>query len=177
MDNRIVIFDTTLRDGEQSPGASLNVQEKVEIAHQLAKLKIDVIEAGFPVSSPQQFEAVERISNEVDIIVAALARAKELDIKKAAEALQNAPKKRIHTFSSTSDYHIMGKFGDARYGSTIEEKRQTVIKMSYDAVQYAKTFCDDVEFSAEDAGRTDIGYLSEVVEAAIEAGATTVNIP
>ena len=177
MDNRIVIFDTTLRDGEQSPGASLNVQEKVEIAHQLAKLKIDVIEAGFPVSSPQQFEAVQRIANEVNIIVAALARAKELDIKKAAEALQGAPKKRIHTFSSTSDYHIMGKFGDTRYGSTIEEKRQTVIKMSYDAVQYAKTFCDDVEFSAEDAGRTDIGYLADVIEAAIEAGATTVNIP
>ena len=177
MDNRIVIFDTTLRDGEQSPGASLNVQEKVEIAHQLAKLKIDVIEAGFPVSSPQQFEAVQRIANEVDIIVAALARAKELDIKKAAEALMGSPKQRIHTFSSTSDYHIMGKFGDARYGNTIEEKRQTVIKMSFDAVQYAKTFCDDVEFSAEDAGRTDIGYLSEVIEAAIEAGATTVNIP
>ena len=177
MDNRIVIFDTTLRDGEQSPGASLNVQEKVEIAHQLAKLKIDVIEAGFPVSSPQQFEAVQRIANEVDIVVAALARAKEIDIKKAAEALHGAPKQRIHTFSSTSDYHIMGKFGDARYGNTIEEKRATVIKMSYDAVQYAKTFCDDVEFSAEDAGRTDIGYLSEVIEAAIEAGATTVNIP
>lgn len=177
MDNRIVIFDTTLRDGEQSPGASLNIQEKVEIAHQLAKLKIDVIEAGFPVSSPQQFEAVQRISDEVDIIVAALARAKDIDIKKAAEALKGAPKKRIHTFSSTSDYHIMGKFGDKRYGNTIEEKRATVIKMSSDAVQYAKTFCDDVEFSAEDAGRTDIGYLSDVIEAAIDAGATTVNIP
>ncbi|MEJ2052728.1 MAG: 2-isopropylmalate synthase [Calditrichaceae bacterium] len=177
MDNRIVIFDTTLRDGEQSPGASLNVQEKVEIAHQLAKLKIDVIEAGFPVSSPQQFEAVERISGEVDITVAALARAKEIDIKKAAEALKKAPRKRIHTFSSTSDYHILGKFGDKRYGNTIEEKRATVLKMSFDAVQYAKTFCNDVEFSAEDAGRTDIGYLAEVIEAAIEAGATTVNIP
>ena len=177
MDNRIVIFDTTLRDGEQSPGASLNVQEKVEIAHQLAKLKVDVVEAGFPVSSPQQFEAVQRIAGEVDIIVAALARAKEIDVKKAAEALAGAPKQRIHTFSSTSDYHILGKFGDKRYGNTIEEKRTTVIKMSYDAVQYAKTFCDDVEFSAEDAGRTDIGYLAEVIEAAIEAGATTVNIP
>jgi 2-isopropylmalate synthase len=177
MENRIVIFDTTLRDGEQSPGASLNVKEKVEIAHQLAKLKVDVVEAGFPVSSPQQFEAVQRIASEVDIIVAALARAKEIDIKKAAEALLSAPRKRIHTFSSTSDYHIIGKFGDARYGNTIDEKRTTVLKMSYDAVQYAKTFCDDVEFSAEDAGRTDIGYLSEVIEAAIEAGATTVNIP
>ncbi len=177
MDKQIVIFDTTLRDGEQSPGASLNIQEKVEIAHQLAKLKVDVLEAGFPVSSPQQFEAVQRIANEVNTMVAALARAKEIDIKKAAEALLGAPRKRIHTFSSTSDYHIIGKFSDVRYGNTINEKRATVIKMSYDAVQYAKTFCDDVEFSAEDAGRTDIGYLSEVIEAAIEAGATTINIP
>jgi 2-isopropylmalate synthase len=177
MNNRIIIFDTTLRDGEQSPGASLNEQEKLEIAHQLAKLKVDVIEAGFPVSSPKQFEAVKRIAGEVDIIVAALARAKELDVKKAYEAIQGAPKKRIHTFSSTSDYHILGKFGDERYGKTMDEKRQTVLKMSFDAVKYACTFCNDVEFSAEDAGRTDIGYLADVVEAAIEAGATTINIP
>ncbi|HGY54117.1 MAG TPA: 2-isopropylmalate synthase [Caldithrix abyssi] len=177
MNQTIIIFDTTLRDGEQSPGAALNVYEKLEIAHQLARLKVDVIEAGFPVSSPQQFEAVKRIAGEVNATIAALARAKELDIKKAWEAVREAPKKRIHTFSSTSDYHIIGKFGHERYGRNIAEKRQTVIQMSIDAVQYARTFCGDVEFSAEDAGRTDIGYLAEVIEAAIEAGATTVNIP
>jgi len=174
---RILIFDTTLRDGEQSPGASLNVHEKLEIAHQLAKLNVDIIEAGFPVSSPAQFEAVKRIAEEVDCIIAALARANEKDIKAAADALSAAPRKRIHTFASTSDYHILGKFGHERYGLTLEEKRKTILKMSYDSVAYAKTFTDDVEFSAEDAGRTDIGYLAEVVEAAIEAGATTINIP
>jgi 2-isopropylmalate synthase len=177
MNNRIIIFDTTLRDGEQSPGASLSVSEKVEIAKQLEKLGVDVIEAGFPVSSPEQFDAVERIANGVGITVAALSRAKEIDIKAAYDAIKNAEKKRIHTFSSTSDYHILGKFGSDRYGKTLAEKRETVIKMSYDMVKYAKTFVDDVEFSAEDAGRTDLNYLVEVVEAAIEAGATTINIP
>ena len=177
MDNRIIIFDTTLRDGEQSPGASLSVSEKVEIARQLEKLNVDVIEAGFPVSSPEQFDAVQRISGEVGITVAALARAKEIDIKAAYDAIKDGAKKRIHTFSSTSDYHILGKFGHERYGKTLGEKRKTVIQMSYNMVQYAKSLCDDVEFSAEDAGRTDMNYLVEVIEAAIEAGATTVNIP
>ncbi|MGE5350574.1 MAG: 2-isopropylmalate synthase [Acidobacteriota bacterium] len=177
MDNKIVIFDTTLRDGEQSPGASLNVFEKLEIARQLVRLNVDVIEAGFPVSSPAQFEAVKRIADESTAVIAALARAKEADIKAAYEALKSARHPRIHTFSSTSDIHILGKFGDDKYGKTLKEKRDTVVKMSYDAVAFAKTFVQDVEFSAEDAGRTDIGYLSEVVEAAIEAGATTVNIP
>lgn len=177
-DNRLIVFDTTLRDGEQSPGASLNVHEKLEIAKQLEKLGVDVIEAGFPVSSPNQFEAVKRISGEVsNSTIAALCRAKEVDIKSAADAIADAARKRIHTFSSTSDYHIMGKFGHERYGATLEEKRKTVIEMSIDAIQYAKTFCDDVEFSAEDAGRTDIGYLAEIVEAAIGAGANTINIP
>ncbi len=177
MSNRVIVFDTTLRDGEQSPGASLNVFEKFEIARQLVKLNVDVIEAGFPVSSPAQFEAVQRISGELDVVVAGLARAKEIDVKSAYDALHEAKKFRIHTFSSTSDIHILGKFGDDRYGKTLKEKRKTIIKMSYDAVAYAKTFTEDVEFSAEDAGRTDLGYLSEVIEAAIEAGATTVNIP
>ncbi len=177
MSEKIYIFDTTLRDGEQSPGASLNVFEKLEIARQLEKMNVDIIEAGFPVSSPAQFEAVQRISEEVGVVVAALARAKEIDIKSAADAIRNANKKRIHTFSSTSDYHIMGKFGSDRYGKTLAEKQKNVIQMSIDAVKYARTFCDDVEFSAEDAGRTDIGYLAEVIEAAIEAGAGTVNIP
>lgn len=177
MNNQLIIFDTTLRDGEQSPGASLSVSEKVEIAKQLEKLKVDVIEAGFPVSSPEQFEAVERIANEVGVTVAALARSKEIDIKAAYNAIKNGEKKRIHTFSSTSDYHILGKFGDDRYGKTLADKRETIIKMSYDMVKYAKTLVDDVEFSAEDAGRTDLSYLVEVIEAAIEAGATTINIP
>lgn len=177
MKEKIIIFDTTLRDGEQSPGASLNVSEKIEIAKQLAKLNVDVIEAGFPVSSPAQFEAVKRISDEVNVIVAALSRAKELDIKTAFDAIKSAEKKRIHTFSSTSDYHILGKFGSDKYGKTLSDKRKTILQMSYDMVKYAKTFCDDVEFSAEDAGRTDLSYLAEVVEAAIEAGATTINIP
>jgi len=177
MNERILIFDTTLRDGEQSPGASLNVFEKLEIARQLAALKVDVIEAGFPVSSPAQFEAVQRIADESEVIIAGLARAKEVDIKSAYEALRNAKYPRIHTFSSTSDIHILGKFGDSKYGTTLDEKRKTVLKMSYDAVAYAKTFMNDIEFSAEDAGRTDIGYLADIIETAIEAGATTVNIP
>jgi len=177
MSNIIRIFDTTLRDGEQSPGASLSVYEKVEIARQLEKLGVDVIEAGFPVSSPHQFEAVQRVSAEVSVMVAALARAKEQDIKTAWEALSGAEKPCIHTFSSTSDYHIMGKFADERYGGSLAEKRKTIVKMSEDAVQYAKTLCDFVEFSAEDAGRTDLVYLAEVIEAAISAGADVVNIP
>ena len=175
--NKILIFDTTLRDGEQSPGASLNINEKLEIAHQLARLNVDVIEAGFPISSPTQFEAVKRIAEEVEVIIAGLARASEKDIKACADALVSAKKPRIHTFSSTSDFHILGKFSHPRYGNSLEEKRKTIIKMSYDAVAYAKSFTNDVEFSAEDAGRTDLGYLAEVIEAAIEAGATTVNIP
>lgn len=177
MADKIYIFDTTLRDGEQSPGAALSIMEKLEIARQLEKLNVDIIEAGFPVSSPAQFEAVQRISAEIKVVVAALARAKEIDIKAAWDSIQQAEKPRIHTFSSTSDYHIIGKFGGDQYGRTMEEKRKTVLKMSYDSVAYAKSFCEDVEFSAEDAGRTDIGYLADVIETAIEAGATTVNIP
>lgn len=174
---RIIIFDTSLRDGEQCPGASLSIQEKIEIARQLEKLGVDVIEAGFPISSPLQFEAVQKIADESNVTIAGLARAKEADIKAAYDALRNAKKPRIHTFSSTSDIHILGKFGDDRYGHTLAEKRETVIKMTIDAVTYAKTLVDDVEFSAEDAGRTDLGYLADVVEAAIAAGAGTVNIP
>ncbi len=177
MQNRIVIFDTTLRDGEQSPGASLSIHEKFEIARQLAKLGVDVIEAGFPISSPAQFEAVKRIAGEVNVSVAALARAKEKDIKVAYDAIREGNKQRIHTFSSTSDHHILGKFGHERYGKNLAEKRKTVLKMSYDAIQYAKTLCDDVEFSAEDAGRTDPEYLCEIVQTAVDAGAGTINIP
>jgi 2-isopropylmalate synthase len=177
MGEKIIIFDTTLRDGEQSPGAALNVQEKLEIARQLEKLGVDIIEAGFPISSPEQYEAVKRIAGEVNVKVAALSRVREEDIKSAYDALKGARDKRIHTFASTSDYHIMGKFSSSKYGVSLQEKRATVLRMSREMVAYAKALCDDVEFSAEDAGRTDIGYLAEVIEAAIEAGATTVNIP
>lgn len=177
MNEKIIIFDTTLRDGEQSPGASLNFLEKLDIAKQLVKLNVDVIEAGFPISSPSQFEAVKRIAGEVNVTIAALARASEKDIDSAFEALSNTSKKRIHTFTSTSDQHIIGKFGNEKYGKNLPDKRKTILKMTYDSVAYAKTLCDDVEFSAEDAGRTDLTYLAEVIETAINAGATTVNIP
>ncbi len=177
MKDKVLIFDTTLRDGEQSPGASLNLQEKVEIARQLEKLNVDIIEAGFPASSPLQFEAVRQVGDESGKIVAALSRAVENDIRNAHEALRNAQYPRIHTFISTSDIHIMGKFGHDRYGKTLAEKQRTILKMAVDAVSFAKTFTDDVEFSAEDAGRTDPLYLAEIIEAVIAAGATTVNIP
>ena len=178
MDNKkIVVFDTTLRDGEQSPGASLNVPEKIEIARQLQRLNVDIIEAGFPVSSPSQFDAVKAISSEVSCVVAGLARAKEVDINSAYKALKDANKFRIHTFIGTSDIHIMGKFGKDNYGKSLAEKRNIVIKMTQDAVALAKTFTKDVEFSTEDAGRTDVNYLCEIIEAAIEAGATTINVP
>lgn len=177
MSEKIIIFDTTLRDGEQAPGASLNVFEKIEIAKQLNKLNVDVIEAGFPVSSQAQFEAVQRIADSVETAIAGLARTVEEDILAANNALKEADKFRIHTFIGTSNIHIQGKFGHRRYGSNLREKRSTILKMACDAVQYAKTFTDDVEFSPEDAGRTDQVYLNEIVEAVIEAGATTVNIP
>ncbi len=177
MKEKIIIFDTTLRDGEQAPGASLNVFEKVEIAKQLAKLNVDVIEAGFPVSSQAQFDAVQRIGDAVDVVVAGLARAVEGDIAAVNTALNNAPRFRIHTFIGTSDVHILGKFGDDRYGKSLSEKRKTVVKMAREAVQYAQTFTDDIEFSPEDAGRTDQSFLAEIVEVVIDAGATTVNIP
>jgi 2-isopropylmalate synthase len=177
--NNITIFDTTLRDGEQSPGASLTIDQKVTIAHQLVKLGVNVIEAGFPVSSPAQFEAVKRIADECGhrAIIAGLTRAKEEDIKAAAEALKGAPKFRIHTFIGVSDQHVLGKFGDARYGETLAEKRRTVLKMAADSIALAKTYTPDVEWSAEDALRTDFEFLVESVHNAVAAGATTINIP
>ncbi len=175
---RVIIFDTTLRDGEQAPGASMTIPEKVEIAGQLARLGVDVIEAGFPISSPAQFEAVRRIATEVDgPTICALARATEQDIRRAGEALDGGTRTRIHTFIATSDIHLESKFGDDRYGKTLHEKRETVKRMAADAVRYAVTLTDDVEFSAEDAGRSEIDYLVEVVQAAIDAGASTINIP
>ncbi|MCX8034412.1 MAG: 2-isopropylmalate synthase [Thermodesulfovibrio sp.] len=166
---RIKIFDTTLRDGEQSPGASMNVEEKIQVAKQLKKLGVDIIEAGFPIASPGDFEAVNRIAKEVKgIVVAGLCRARDEDIEKAAEALKPAERKRIHTFIATSDIHLKYK---------LRMDREQVIQAAIKAVKKARQYTDDVEFSAEDATRSDWDYLCKVTEEVIKAGATTVNIP
>jgi len=176
MSDPVTIFDTTLRDGEQAPGASMTVPEKVRIAEQLATLGVDVIEAGFPVSSPAQTEAVERIATEVDgPVTCALARTKEADIEAAGEALRGGSDTRLHTFIATSDVHIEAKFD--KLGDTMAEKRQAIIERAVAAIEQALTYTDNVEFSAEDAGRTDPDFLCEVVRAAADAGATTINIP
>lgn len=176
--NKIIIFDTTLRDGEQAPGAGMTVPEKVQIAHQLTRLGVDVIEAGFPISSPAQAEAVRRIVTEVSgPVICALARATKNDVEAAAASLEGGERTRIHTFIATSDIHLESKFSDDRYGKTITQKRKTVIRMAVEAIRLAKKYTSDVEFSAEDAGRTGKEYLCEIVEAAIEAGATTINLP
>ena len=178
MNDSITIFDTTLRDGEQAPGASMTVDEKVRIAQQLDALGVDVIEAGFPVSSPAQAEAVRRVAASTeDATTCALARTMSDDIDAAGEALAGASNARIHTFIATSDVHIDAKFSNGQFGHTKAEKRQTILQMAHDAVQQARTYTDDVEFSAEDAGRTDPEFLKEVLLAAVEAGATTINIP
>jgi len=169
MPEKIVIFDTTLRDGEQSPGASMNIEEKLEVARQLARLGVDVIEAGFPVSSQRDFEAVYRIAEDVEgPVVAGLCRANEKDILAAAEAVAPARRKRIHTFIATSDIHMQYK---------LRKSREDVLAMAVRAVELAKTLCDDVEFSAEDATRSQMEFLCEIIEAVIAAGASTVNIP
>ena len=176
MSDPITIFDTTLRDGEQAPGASMTVPEKVRIAHKLADLNVDVIEAGFPISSPAQTEAVARIASEVDgPVTCALARTKEDDIDAAGEALADGSDTRLHTFIATSDVHIEAKFDTL--GDTMAEKREAIIQRAVRAIEQALTYTDDVEFSAEDAGRTDRAFLCEIVRAAAEAGATTINIP
>jgi 2-isopropylmalate synthase len=165
----IKIFDTTLRDGEQSPGASMNVDEKVHVARQLARLNVDIIEAGFPVASPGDFEAVKRISEEIKgVTVAGLARAKDLDIERAAEAIKPAESGRIHTFIATSDIHLKFK---------LRMSREEVLEAAVHAVKKARQYTDDVEFSAEDATRSDRDFLCRVTEEVIKAGAKTVNIP
>lgn len=169
MSEKIIIFDTTLRDGEQSPGASLNTKEKLEIAKQLARLGVDVIEAGFPISSPGDFEAVNLIAKKVKgPIICGLARATTADITRCAEALKPARKRRIHTFIATSDIHIEKK---------LRKTREEVIDLAVKAVKLAKNYTDDVEFSCEDATRSDRDYMCKVIQAAIDAGATTINIP
>lgn len=175
----VLIFDTTLRDGEQSPGATLNVEEKLEIARQLSRLGVDICEAGFPIASPGDFDAVRRIAEEIGplvegrkngqpMVIAGLARANREDISRAYEAVKVAPRHRIHTFLATSDIHLKHKLRIDR-----EECVDQVVK----AVSYARTLCDDIEFSPEDAGRSDPDFLVQVLGEAIKAGATTLNIP
>ena len=167
--SQVQIFDTTLRDGEQVPGCKLNTKQKLVIAEQLDALGVDVIEAGFPVSSPGDFKSVEEIAKIIKkATVCGLTRSVENDIKVAAEALKYAKKPRIHTGIGTSDSHIIHKF---------KSNREDIIERAYAAVSYAKSFVEDVEFYAEDAGRTDNDYLARVCEAAIKAGATVLNIP
>jgi 2-isopropylmalate synthase len=165
----IKIFDTTLRDGEQSPGASMNIEEKIQIAIQLEKLGVDIIEAGFAAASPGDFDAISRIAQRVTgSTVCSLARAIDRDIKLAGEAVAKAKMKRIHTFIATSSIHMEHK---------LKMTPDEVIKRAVDAVSYAREFVEDVEFSCEDAGRSDMGFLKEISDAVIEAGATTINLP
>ncbi|HLN56578.1 MAG TPA: 2-isopropylmalate synthase [Bacteroidales bacterium] len=169
MDQKVIIFDTTLRDGEQVPGCQLNTIEKIEVAQALEALGVDVIEAGFPISSPGDFKSVVEISKAVsNPVICGLTRAVKKDIEVAAEALQYAKRKRIHTGIGTSPFHIEHK---------IRTTPEEIIRRASDAVKYARKFTDDVEFYAEDAGRSDNEYLARVIEAVIKAGATVVNIP
>jgi len=166
---KIFIFDTTLRDGEQVPGCKLNTSEKVELAVELEHLGVDIIEAGFPISSPGDFESVTQISKTVkNAVICGLSRAVQKDIEVAAQALRYAKRARIHTGIGTSDYHIKGKFNSTR---------EDILQRAVQCVKWARNFTDDVEFYAEDAGRTENEYLARVIEAVIKAGATTVNIP
>ncbi|NQS90596.1 2-isopropylmalate synthase, partial [Patescibacteria group bacterium] len=166
---KIYIFDTTLRDGEQTPGASLNVNEKLKIAYQLEKLKVDVIEAGFPASSLGDFEAVKTVSEQIKgPVIAALARTLPYDIKKAGEAVKGARRGRIHTFIATSPIHMRYK---------LKKSPDEVIKLAVEAVKMAKGYALEVEFSPEDASRSNTSFLYEVIEAVIKAGAKIVNIP
>src|SRR5882672_1478321 len=166
---RITIFDTSLRDGEQSPGCSMNVQEKLRLAQQLDRLGVDVIEAGFPIASDGDFEAVQGISASVRRpIIAALARAVPGDIDRACQALEGAAHPRIHVFLATSDIHLKYK---------LRISREQCLEQARESVRLAKSFCNDVEFSPEDATRTDRDFLVQLVQAVVDAGATTVNIP
>src|SRR5215218_11170700 len=168
-ENRVRIFDTTLRDGEQSPGISLNTQEKVEIAQQLARLGVDVIEAGFPITSPGDFEAVEAIAREVEgPVICGLARTHKADIDAAWNAIKDSQRPRIHTFISTSDIHIEHQ---------LQTTRADVKGQAKAAVALAKSYCEDVEFSPMDATRADVGFTAEVCAIAVGEGATVINIP
>jgi len=171
--DRVIIFDTTLRDGEQSPGFSMNTVEKLEMARQLARLQVDVIEAGFPISSDEDFEATREVAKQVGTLenaptVCGLSRVGLADIDRCWEAVKYARKPRIHTFVATSDIHLKYK---------LRKSRAEVLKAAVDAVRHAKGYCEDVEFSPEDASRSDFDYMCDVLSAVIEAGAKTINIP
>src|ERR687897_430708 len=168
-DKRVHIFDTTLRDGEQSPGISLNRHEKVEIAQQLARLGVDVIEAGFPITSPGDFEAVQAIAREGEgPVICGLARTGKQDIDAAWNAISDAERPRIHTFIATSDIHIERK---------LQTTREDVKGQARAAVAHAKNYTDDVEFSPEDGSRSNVEFMAEVIQIAIDEGATTINVP
>src|SRR6476620_11577608 len=163
--NRVIIFDTTLRDGEQSPGCSMNLGEKLEMAHALASLGVDVIEAGFPIDSPGDFESVQAIARQIHgPIICGLARCNPADIDRAADAVKDAPRPRIHVFLATSAIHREFK---------LRMTPAEVVKRAVEGVTRARERCEDIEFSPEDAARTELDYLAEVVERAVEAGATT----
>ena len=169
MSNRIYIFDTTLRDGEQSPGCSMTVPEKLRMASKLADLGVDIMEAGFPIASDGDFEAVDAVSRQFPWMqVAALARSNKMDVERAAAALKHAKRPRIHTFIATSEIHLKYK---------LKKSQDQVLEDAVNAVRLARQYCDDVEFSAEDATRTEIGYLEKISKAVVEAGARTVNLP
>src|SRR5436189_1372115 len=166
-DQPLIIVDTTLRDGEQSPGASMNLAEKLEIAHALRELGVDIIEAGFPIASPGDFEAVQAIARQVQgPVICGLARSNADDIDRAWAALRDAPRPRIHVFLATSAIHREFK---------LKMAKDEIVRRAVEAVQRAKAACDDVEFSPEDAARTELDFLAEVVERVVEAGAKTVN--
>src|SRR4030066_1795563 len=169
MSEKVIVFDTTLRDGEQVPGCQLNTIEKIQVSKALEELGVDVIEAGFPISSPGDFKSVVEISKAIsNPVICALTRAVKKDIEVAADALQYAKRKRIHTGIGVSNWHIQFK---------IKTTPEEILKRAADAVRYAKKFVEDVEFYAEDAGRSENEYLAKVIEAVIDAGATVVNIP
>src|SRR5215470_20202558 len=167
--DRLIIFDTTLRDGEQSPGASMNLAEKLEVAHALRDLGVDVIEAGFPIASPGDFESVQAIARQVEgPIIAGLARCNPADIDRAGAAVRDAARPRIHVFLATSAIHREFK---------LKMAKEEIVRRAVEGVTRARGYCDDVEFSPEDAARTELDFLTEVVQAAVDAGATTINIP
>jgi 2-isopropylmalate synthase len=169
MNDRVYIFDTTLRDGEQSPGCSMNFDEKIRMARQLERLQVDVIEAGFPIASEGDFESVKEIAKQIrGCSIAGLSRATKGDIARAWDALKFAAFPRIHTFIATSDIHLKYK---------LKKTREQVLEDAIQAVRYARTLCEDVEFSCEDASRSDIGYICQIIEAVIAEGATVINIP
>lgn len=169
MNDKLIIFDTTLRDGEQAPGFSMTIDEKLRMARQLELLNVDILEAGFPIASEGDFEAVRRVSAEIRTpVIAGLARCVRKDIERCAKALEGADKARIHVFLATSDIHLKYK---------LNKTREQALEGAIEGVRYARSLCDNVEFSAEDAGRTDLDFLAQVTEGVIDAGATTVNLP